>query len=151
MQDRERQILQLPLDRGHTQPVCKRGNDFQCFAGFASLLLRRQEAHGPHVVQPIGHLDHQHPRVARHRGDHLADRLALGGAAQHHSVQFGHPVDEMADLVAEVLRQGLQAVTGVLDGVMQQGGHQRGGVHAQLGENVGHRKRMGDVRVPGMP
>jgi hypothetical protein len=70
-------------------------------------------------VQPVGHLDHQHPRIARHRGDHLADRLALGGVAQLDPVQLGHPVDEMADLVAEIRRQCLQGVTGVLDRVVQ--------------------------------
>ncbi len=151
MQDRKRQILQFPLDRRHPQPMCQRRNDFQCFAGLAGLLLRRQEAHRPHVVQPVGDLDHQHPRIARHGGDHLADRLAFGGAAQHHPVQLGHAVDKMADLFAEIAGQCIQCVAGVLDGVMQQGGHQRGGVHAQLGEDVGHRQRVGDVRVPGVP
>ena len=36
---------------------------------------------------------------------------------------------------------------GVLDGVVQQRGHQRRGVHAQLGEDRGHRQRVRDVRV----
>ncbi len=150
VQDRERQVFQLPLDAGHAQPMRKGRNDFQRLARLAGLLLRRQEAHGAHVVQSVGHLDHQHPRIAGHRGDHFADRLALGGAAQHHSVQLGHPVDEMADFLAEFLGQRLQRVTGVLDRVVQQRGHQSRSVHAQLGENVGHRQRMGDVGVTGV-
>ncbi len=149
VQDRERQVLQLPLDGRHAQPMCQRRNDFQRLAGLAGLLLRRQEPHGAHVVQPVGDLDHQHPRIAGHRDDHLADGLALGGGAQHHLVQLGDAVDEMADLVAEVGGQRLQRVAGVLDGVVQQGGDQRGGVHAELGQDVGDGQRVGDVRVAG--
>jgi hypothetical protein len=126
------------------------GNDFQRFTGLAGLLLRWQEAHRAHVVQPVGHLDHQHPRVAGHRGDHLADRLAFGGAAQHHAVQLGHAVDEMAHFLAEVLGQRRKRVAGVLDGVVQQRGHQSGGVHAQLGQDVGDGQRMGDVGIAGV-
>ena len=149
VQDRERQILELPLHRRHTEPMGKRGNDFQRLAGLAGLLLRRQEPHGAHVVQPVGDLDHQDARVAGHRDDHLADGLALGGGAQHHLVELGDAVDEMADLAAELGGQRLERVAGVLDGVVQQRRHQRGGVHPELGQDVGHRQRMGDVRVAG--
>ena len=150
VQDRERQVLQLPLDARHPQPMCQGRNDFQRLAGLAGLLLRRQEPHGAHVVQPVGDLDHQHPRVAGHGGDHLADSLALGGAAQHHPVQLGDAVDEVGHLLAELLAQSLDGVAGVLDGVVQQRGHQSGGVHAQFGQDVGDGQRVGDVRVAGM-
>ena len=149
MQDGEGQILQFPLDRRHAEPMCQRRNDFQGLGGFADLLLRRQEPHRAHVVQTVGHLDDQHPWVAGHRDDHLADGLGLGGRAQHDLVEFGDPVDEMADLIAEFGGQRLQGVPGVLDGVVQQRGDQGGGVHAQLGQDVGHRQRVGDVRVAG--
>ena len=102
-------------------------------------------------MQPVGHLDHQHPRIAGHGGDHLADGFAFGGAAQHYPIQLGYAVDEMTDLVAEFLGQRFERVTGVLDGVVQQRGHQSGGVHAQFGQNVGDRQRVGDVRITGMP
>ena len=129
--------------------MSKGRNDFQRLAGLARLLLRRQEAHGAHVVQPVGHLDDQHPGVARHRDDHLADGLALGGVAEDHLVELGDAVDQMADLDAEVGGQRLQRVAGVLDGVVQQRGDQRGGVHAEFGEDVRDRQRMGDVGVTG--
>ena len=129
--------------------MCQRRNDFQRLVSLAGLLLRRQETHGAHVVQPVGHLDHQHPPVAGHRDDHLADRLGLGGGPQRHLVQLGHTVDEVCHLLTEVGGQRLQRVAGVLDGVVQQCGDQRGGVHAELGQDVGDRERMGDVRVAG--
>ena len=126
-------------------------NDFQCLAGLAGLLLRRQEPHGAHVVQPVGDLDHQHASIARHRDDHLADRLALGGVAQLDLVELGHAVDEVAHLRAELGGQCLERVAGVLDGVVQQRRDQGGGVHAKLGEDVGDGERMRDVRIAGAP
>ncbi len=44
----------------------------------------------------------------------------------------------------------VERVAGVLDGVVQQRGDQRGGVHAQLGQDRRHRERVGDVRVAGL-
>ena len=44
--------------------MCQWCNDFQCLAGLARLLFRGQEAHRAHVVQPVSHLDYQHPWVA---------------------------------------------------------------------------------------
>ena len=115
-----------------------------------SCLLRRQEAQRAHVVQPVGQLDDQHPGVAGHRHDHLADGLGLGRVAVLDLVQLGHAVDEMGHLGVEVVLDVVQRVAGVLDGVVQQRGHQRGGVHAQLGQDGRHRERVGDVRVAGL-
>lgn len=151
MQDGERQVFELPLDAGHPQSMRQGGNDFQCLAGLACLLLRGQKTHGAHVVQPVGHLDHQHPRIASHGGDHFADGLAFGGATEHDPVQLGHPVDKMAHLLAELFGKRLEGVSGVFDGVVQQRRHQGGAVHAQLGQDVGNRQRVGDVRITGMP
>ena len=150
LQDGERQVLQLPLDRGHAQPVRQRRQHLEGFAGLAGLLLRRQEAHGAHVVQPVGELDHQHPRVAGHRDDHLADGLGLRGRAQLDLVQLGHAVDQVRHLVAEVLAEPLQRVVRVLHGVVQQRRHERRGVHAQFAEDRRHGQRVRDVRVAGL-
>ncbi len=108
MQDREREVLELPFDRGHTEAVRQRRDDLEGFLGLLRLLLRRQEAHGAHVVQAVGHLDHQYARVTRHGNDHLADGLGLGGGTQVDLVEFGDAVDQMCDLGAEVLGQLLE-------------------------------------------
>ena len=149
MQDREGQVLQLPLHRRHAQPMCQWRNDFQRLPGLAGLLLRRQEPHGAHVVQSVGDLDHQHPPVAGHRDDHLADRLGVGRGPQRHFVELGDAVHQMGHFLTEVGGQLFHRVAGVLDRVVQQRGDQRGGVHAELGQDVGDGKRMGDVRVAG--
>ncbi len=147
VEDREGEVLQLPLDGVHAQAVGERGVDLQRLAGLLLLLLPLEVAHGAHVVQPVGELDDQDARVLGHRDDHLADGLGLRGLAELDPVELGDAVDQQRDLVAEVTAQLLQAVFGVLDGVVQQARHQRGRVHAQLGEDGGDRERVGDVRV----
>jgi hypothetical protein len=74
----ERQILQLPLDRVHAEPVRQRSEDLQGFRGDPRLLVGPQVVQRAHVVQPVGQLDHQHPDVPAHRQDHLSDGLGLG-------------------------------------------------------------------------
>ncbi len=147
VEGREREILQLPFDRVHAQPVRERSQHLERLAGDPLLLVRRQEPERAHVVQPVGQLDDQHPRVARHRDDHLADRLGLSGIPILDLVQLRHTVDAVGDLGVEVALELVECVPGVLDGVVQQRGDQRGAVHAQLGQDRGHRERMGDIRV----
>ena len=150
VQDREGQVLQLPLDGRHPEPVRERRHHLQRLAGLLRLLLRRQEAHRAHVVQPVGQLDDQHPGVAGHRDDHLADGLRLGRVAELDLVQLGDAVDEVRHLVAELLAQPVQRVVGVLHRVVQQRRHQRGGVHAQLGEDRRDGQRVRDVGIAGL-
>ena len=146
----EGEVLQLPLDRVHAQAVGERGEDLEGLARLLLLLLGRQEREGPHVVQAVGELDDEHPRVLGHRDDHLADRLGLRRVAELHLVELGDAVDQEGDLAAELLGELVELVVGVLDGVVQERGHERVRVHAQLGQDRGDRQRVGDVRVPGL-
>ena len=143
----EGQVLKFPLDGVHAQPVRERREDLQHLARLLLLLGPRQVAQGPHVVQPVGELDDQDPDVAGHGDDHLADRLGLGRVAVFDLVELGHAVDQRGDVVAEVAAQLGQRVGGVLDGVVQQRRAQRLVVHAELGQDRGHRQRVRDVRV----
>ena len=145
LQGGEREVLQLPLDRVHTQPVSQRREDLQGIPGDALLLVGTQIAEGTHVVQAVGQLDHEHPHIACGRDHELADRLCLGRLAVGELVELGDPVDQAGDLVAEVGAQLIEGVAGVLHRVVQQRSAQRGLGHAQFGENRGHRQRMGDV------
>ena len=157
VEGREREILQLPLDRIHAEPVGERRHHLQRLPGLPLLLGGRQEPERAHVVQPVRQLDDQYPRIAGHRHDHLPDRLGLGRLAELDLVQLGYAVDEVRHLGAELGRHLLNRETGVFDRVVQQRSHQRDGVHAQLGEDRGHCQRVGDVRVaalaslPAMP
>ena len=84
---------------------------------FCSCLGRGQEGQRAHVVQPVGELDDQHPRVLGHRDDHLADRLGLGRVAELDLVELGDAVDQQRDLAAEVgahLRRGVYSVSSIV-------------------------------------
>ena len=147
MQGREREVLELPLDGVHAQPVGQGCVDVEGLAGGAFLALLRHVAQRAHVVEPVGELDHEHPDVARHRHDHLADGLGLGRVAVLHLVELGHAVDHPGDLVAEVLPALLERVRRVLDGVVQQRRHQGRLRHADARQDRGDRQRVGDVGV----
>ena len=147
VQGGEGEVLQLPLDRVHAQPVGQRREDLQGLVGDHDLLVLPQEAERAHVVQPVGELDHQHPDVAAHRQHHLADGLGLGGLPVGDLVELGHPVDHRGHLGAEVGGQLRHRVRGVLDRVVQQRRAQRGLGQAQLGQDRRHRQRVGDERI----
>ena len=150
VQGGEGQVLQVPAE--HLEPSrLARGQHLQGRPGRALLLVGRLELQGAHVVEPVGKLDDQHSEIERHGHDHLADGLGLGGVAELHLVELGHPVDQVGDLVAEVLAGLLQGVAGVLHCVVQQGRDQGGGVHAELGQDGRHRHRVGDERLPTGP
>jgi hypothetical protein len=63
--------------------------------------------------------------------------------------ELGHAVDEEGDLLAEQLLELLHRRRGVLDAVVQEPGAHARHVELQLGDDPGHRQRVGDVRVPG--
>ena len=149
VEGREGQVLQLPLHRVHAEAVREGGVDLEGLAGLLLLLLLRHPPQGAHVVQPVGQLDDQHPDVAGHRDDHLAHGLRGRRLPVPDLVELRDPVDELGDLVAEVLSQGVERVAAVLDGVVEQRRGERRRGHAQVGEDRGHRERMGDVRLAG--
>ena len=121
--------------------------DLERLAGHALLGLLPDVAQRAHVVEPVGELDDQHPDVARHRDDHLADGLGLRGVAVLDLVELGDAVDEQRDLVAEVVAQLVEGVRRVLDRVVEQRRDQRRLGHADVGEDRGDRERVGDVGV----
>ena len=80
-------------------------------------------------------------------GAAVATRLGIGMLAIRKGGKLPPPVRaESYDL-----EYGTATLEIPADGVVQQRGHQRGGVHAQLGEDIGDGQRVGDVGIPGMP
>ena len=81
----------------------------------------------------------------------------LGVIAPLGPVELGDPVDEDRDLRAELRLHLADRQAGVLHRVVQQRGHQRGGVHPDVREQDRHRERVGDVGrarladLPGVP
>ena len=150
IEGREGEVLQLPLDRVHAEPVGQRGEDFQGLPGLAGRGLGRDEAPRPGVVEPVGEFDHQDADVLGHGHDHLAHGLGLGRLTEADLVQLGDAVHQHGHFGAELGLQVGQRVRGVLDGVVQQGRGQRGAAQAEFGEDGGHRDGVRDVGVPAL-
>ena len=145
----EAQVLELPLELPDAQALRERRVDLGRLACDALLLLDGQCAQGAHVVQPVGELDEHDADVLRHREEHLADVLGLlllvrPGAELG---QLGDAVDEVRHLRAEALLDVRDVVLGVLRHVMEQRRLHRERVEADLGQDLGHRERVGDVRL----
>jgi hypothetical protein len=135
------------------EPVGQGGVDLQDLAGLALLVLAVQVADVAHVVEPVGQLDDQHPDVAGHGDDHLADDLGLGRLPTlvADPVELAQPLGDLGHLGPELLADLLPRQQALLDGVVQQGGLHRHGVQAQVGHDRGHPQgvgQIGDARGP---
>ena len=146
LEDGERKVLELGLHGLDAQSVCERRIDLEGLASLALRALARDEAPCARIVQPIGQLDDQHADVLRHRDDHLAHRLGLGGLTVLQLVELRDAVDEHGDLVAEVGAALIEGVVGVLDRVVQECGCDRHRSDAELGQDLRDCDRMRDVR-----
>ena len=126
-----------------------RGVDVERLAGDAHPLLAVDRVHGAHVVQPVGELDQDHAHVARHRQQHLAERLRLRLLAGREAqlVELGQAVDEIGGRRAEALDQLRLADAAILHCVVHQRRHDRLGIELPLGAQARDRDRMGDVRL----
>ena len=103
--------------------------------------------HRAHVVQPVGELDEDDADVARHRQQHLAERLGLRLLARREAqlVELGEAVDEVGGRRAEALDQLGLGDAAVLHRVVHQRGHDRLRVELPLGAQAGDGDRVRDV------
>ena len=152
VQRREREVLELPLDRVDAEPVRQRRVDLQRLLGLVDLLLLRHRLERAHVVQAVGELDQDDPDVRGHRDHHLAVVLGLRLVArlEGDAGQLGHAVDEPRDLLAERRADLLERGARVLDGVVQQRGAQRLGVEPHAGADLRDADRVGDEVLAGL-
>jgi hypothetical protein len=146
MKARERQVLQLPLDRMDPEPVRQRRVDLEGLTRLVELLLLGERLQGAHVVEAVGELDEDDPDVRGHRDHHLAVvlRLVLVAALEGDLRELGDPVHEPHHLIPEELAHLVEAGARVLDRVVEQGRAQRLGVEAQAGADLGDLDGMGD-------
>jgi hypothetical protein len=146
VQHLEGQVLQLDANRLHPHAPGQRGVDIHGLVGDALALLGRQMAQRAHVVDAVGQLDQDHPHIRRHRQQQLAEILGLGGfrRGQLQLGQLGDAIDQIGDLGAEQARYLLAGRRGVLDGVVQQRGDDRGIVQLQIGQDRRDFQRMAE-------
>ena len=145
IEHREGEVFELPLDGLDAEAMREWGIDLERLGRLACGRLGGDEAPRARIVQPVGELDDEHPDVFRHRDDHLAHRLGLRGVAVLDLVELRDAVDEHRDLVAEVGAHLVERVRGVFDGVVEQRRRHRLRADAEIGEDLRHRDRVGDV------
>ncbi len=147
----EREILELPLHLLDTETVGKRGIDLKRLGRDPLLLRGRQRRERAHVVEAVGELDQQHPDVARHGHDHLADVLGLRELArlEVEPVELREAVDDPPDLLAELPIDPLHGERRVLDRVVQERGLERHRIQPEVGEDHGDRDGVLDVLLAG--
>ena len=151
MQCRKGEVLELPLDLLDPEAVRERRVDVEGLLGGRSLGDLGHDRDRAHVVQTVGELDEQDAPVRRHGEEHLADGGGLLGLlrVELEAVELGDAVDDAGDDLAELLFDVLEAHTGVLDRVVQEGGFDGGRVKAELGNRQGDGGRVGDVVLAG--
>ena len=148
----EAQVLQLPFDTAHTQPVRDRRIDLHGFERLVALLALGQELERARVMQPVGQLDQDDADILGHGEEHLAqvlELLLLLGIAQH--AQAGNAVHQLRDRRAKLVFDLLVAELRILDAVVQQRGADRIRIQPHFNHDLGHRDRMDDIRLAVFP
>ncbi len=111
------------------------------------LRLGRHVLEGEHVVHAVGELDQDHPQVAGRSEDHLAEGLGLRLVAPHVFLlaDLGHPVNQLRHVRPELLVEHRAGGQGVLQHIVQEAHRDAGFVQLEIGQDVGHVDRMGQV------
>jgi hypothetical protein len=140
----EGEILELPFERMDAETVRERRVHLECLLRLLHLLLLAEVLDLAQVVQPVGELDQDHPRVLGHRDDQLAVVLRLGLLArlEMDARQLRHALDELGDLVAELGADFVDVGIRVLDDIVEERGGDRLVVEPELGADLGRAPRM---------
>ena len=140
-------VLQLFLHVQDAQTVGDGGIHLHGLAGFVAALLLRPCIAGAHVVQPVAQLDDHHAHIAAHGQQHLAQifSLQLFDVGELDLGQLGHAVHQQGHFLAKGVGQVCQRGGGVLHHIVQQGGGNALGIHAQIQHQPGHGQRMADI------
>ena len=143
----EGKFLQFAIGLVEAQPMRDGRVDLERFTSDAAPLLARRIVQRAHVVGAVGQLDEDHAHIARHRQQHLAEGLGLVlfAGVELQLVELGQAVHQLRHRRAEALDQLRLGDTAVLDGVMQQRGHERLRIELPFGALGRDRDRVRDV------
>lgn len=152
----EGKVLELPLQLPHPQAVGQRGVDLQGFLGDAPLLLGGHVLQGAEVVKAVRQLHDDDAHVLRHGDEHLAEVLGpfllpLEVGQLVELADLGLPLHQLAHPWPKAPFQLLGGHPAVLQGVVEEARHHGLRVHAQGGQDLRHRHRVGDVGLPASP
>ena len=149
IQNLEAEFFQLGFDGVHAKTVGERRIHIQRFTCLFLRVRLLDVTPCTGVVHTVGELDDEHPYIAAHRDDHLADRLGLRRIAIIHLRQLGHAVDQTGHCVAELGAALIEGIVGVFHGIVEQSRGDDTRTHAEVGQNLRHCQRVNDVRLAG--
>ena len=148
----ERQLFELVLNAAHAQAIGNRRVDVEGLLRNARALVVGHVLQRAHVVQAVGELHEDDADVIHHRQQHLAEILGLPflGRRKRDGADFGHALDDVGDVLAELLANFFRGGQGVLDHVMEQASGNADRVKLHVGQDVRHFQRVDEVGLPRM-
>ena len=151
VQGLEGNVLKLVAQRLHAHAAGQWRVDFHRLLGDSQPLLGLHMIERPHVVQPVGELDQQHPHVLGHRQQQFPQIFGLGGflGDQVELGDLGQPIDQRGDLAAEFFLDFLVGCLGILHRIVKQRRGDRRGIELHFGEDRGHFERMVEISLAG--
>ena len=144
----QRQIIQLCLDLGNTEPLGNGRVNIHCLPGFFLLFSRGHKLQRPHIVKPVRQLDNDNADVLCHRKKHLAEILCLYFQLILRVTelsQLGHPVHKKRNLFSELPCDILQRHLCIFHRIVKHTGYDCLFIHFQVGQNNSHPQRMDNI------
>ena len=142
-------VLELLLDVGNSEAVRDGGIDLHRFQCLVAALLLGPGVAGAHIVQSVAQFYNHDADILAHGQQHLAQVLGLAilHIRELDLGQLGDAVNEQRDLGAELLLDLGHRDRRVLGHIVHESRGNALAVHAQLHQNLRHRKRVTDVRL----
>ena len=143
----EAAVFQLLFHIQDAQTVGDGGIDLHGLPGLVAALLLRPCIAGAHIVETVAELDDHDADVPAHGQQHLAQVLGLQllDVGELNFRQLGDAVHQQGHFLAERGFDLLNGDGGILHHVVQQGGGNALGVHAQVQHQPGHSQRVADI------
>jgi len=145
------EIFEFAADDAHAEAMRDGSVNVERFPGDALLLARIEIFERAHVVEAVRELHEYDADVVHHGEQHFADIFGLARFRRHHvqTANFCDALDEVRDFRTEALFNAGDGILGVFDGIVEEGGSERGGIQAHVGKDVGDLEKMSEVRFAG--
>ncbi len=149
VEDAERERIEFRGEVAHAEMPGQGNVDRPGLFGDQRLLVRIEGADGLQVVHPVPELEAEDPDVLDGEQQLLAVGLRFEGLAAELVIgRLGQTVDQQRHLGAEGTLDLGQGDRGVLDDVVQDGGHHRGKVHPVPRRQMGHTQGVKEIGLP---
>ena len=144
----QRQIIQLHLDLGNTQPVSNRCINVHGLTSLFLLLLRLHILKSTHIVKAVRQLNQDHTDILGHGQKHLSQILSLNLHLIHGPGQLSqlcNSIYQKSYLSTEFLLHLTQSHNGILYHIVKNSGNNSFFVQLQICQNNSNTKRVNNI------